>query len=304
MSRTGAAPSRHVELWVEARHGRPAVNPVVAELLAQVSATGTRVSVRVPELDLVGSRPGAPPDAVLLKTAGTLALSLAVAQEGAGVVFLNSAAATVAANDKAAVVARLRAAGLPVPTTYLVAPGQDPATPRPDPTPATSGDPADRAAATGRAAHWVTKPVLGWHGGGVQVQPGLDRALDAARTQPREPGWVVDDGTRLVQRRVGGDESDLKVYVAGSEAFAARKSFAPGSYASNDVAPVDLGPVETDIVLGAGEVLGLQVFGVDLRHDEGRPTVIDVNPFPGFRGFPAAVAALRSQLARACPGLA
>ena len=34
----------------------------------------------------------------------------------------------------------------------------------------------------------------------------------------------------------------------------------------------------------AGAALGLQLYGVDLLITGGRPVVVDVNPFPGFRG--------------------
>jgi ribosomal protein S6--L-glutamate ligase len=37
-------------------------------------------------------------------------------------------------------------------------------------------------------------------------------------------------------------------------------------------------------VRDAGAALGLQLYGVDLLITGGRPVVVDVNPFPGFRG--------------------
>jgi hypothetical protein len=52
------------------------------------------------------------------------------------------------------------------------------------------------------------------------------------------------------------------------------------------------------MVLAAGETLGLRCFGLDLRYEGGRPTIIDANPFPGYRGFPEAVPALRSEIER------
>ena len=92
-----------IELWVEARAGRPAVNPVIASLLRHLAIDARLVRVRVPELEPLGEVRGRRPDLVLLKTAATLALSLAVADEASGVTFLNPAAASSAASDKAAV---------------------------------------------------------------------------------------------------------------------------------------------------------------------------------------------------------
>jgi ribosomal protein S6--L-glutamate ligase len=281
-----------LELWVEARAGLPAVNPVIAAVLRHLAADGRPVTVRVPELDPLGQDRylgGPRPDLVLLKTVTTLALSLAVADEAAGGLFLNPAGATSAANDKAAVVARLSFAGVPVPASYLIDPGgrcgqhgvMDPGA----------------ADAGGR---WVSKPVFGWHGTGVRFHERITDALAADGTAPAEPGWLVDDGTRLVQRRVGADEPDLKVYVAGERMFAAAKAFSSVSFASDAMRPVELDTAQRDIVRAAGEALGLRLFGVDLRTEAGAPVVIDVNPFPGFRGFTEAMPALLTEIDRAC----
>ena len=290
MTSTTYAP--RLELWVEARAGRPAVNPVMASLLRHLAAEGRPVTVRVPELEPLGQvrHLGGPrPDLVLLKTVTTIALSVAVADEAAGGVFLNPAAATSAANDKAAVLARLSFAGVPVPASYLI----DPAGQQGDVRTADL-NPAD---AQGR---WVSKPVVGWHGTGVRFHQTLADALAPDGTAPAEPGWLVDDGTRLVQRRVGAEEPDLKVYVAGPRMFAAAKEFSSASFASDQMRPVELDAAQRDIVRAAGEALGLRLFGVDLRVCEGAPVVIDVNPFPGYRGFPEAMPALLAEIDRTC----
>lgn len=289
-TRTTRTRTPRLELWVEARDGQPAVNPVIAALLRHLAADGRVVTVRVPELDVLGEGRGPRPDLVLLKTATTLGLSLALAHEAAGGTFLNSAAATSAANDKAAVVARLSSAAVPVPASYLI----DPA--------GSAGDGADPSP-VGTGGGWVSKPVFGWHGTGVRFHQTMADALATDGTSPAEPGWLVDDGTRLVQRQVGFGEPDLKVYVAGERLFAATKAFSSASFASDDVSPVELDPVHRDIVRAAGAALGLRLFGVDLRFDAGAPVVIDVNPFPGFRGFPGAVPALLAEVDRACLGL-
>jgi ribosomal protein S6--L-glutamate ligase len=278
-----------LELWVEARDGVPAVNPVIAALLRHLAADGRPVTVRVPELDPLGQVRGPRPDLVLLKTVTTIALSLAVADEAAGGAFLNPAAAASAASDKAAALARLSFAGLPVPVSYVIDPG------------GRAGDDggADPNAADARGG-WVSKPVFGWHGNGVRFHETLTDALAEDATAPAGGGWLVDDGTRVVQRRVGADTPDLKVYVAGERMFAAAKAFSSASYASDEVRPVELDTGHRDIVRAAGEALGLRLFGVDLRFDAGGPAVIDVNPFPGFRGFPEAVPALLVEIDRAC----
>lgn len=275
---------RRIELWVEARGGAAAVNPIMQALLAELAAGGAAVSVRVPEQELIDPwqhLKGRRPDLVLLKTATTLGVSLAVADEAGGVSFLNGARVTLRAHDKAAAIARLAAAGLPVPATFLCNP------------------PAGLTALPRLSGAWVTKPTRGVHGRGVVVHEGFPAAL--AEPEPLDPGrsYVVDDGTRLVQQRVGGDDADVKVYVAGDVCFAGRKPFSLESYAEDRIEPFPLDPGLAKLVLEAGGALGLRCFGVDLRFEDGRPAIVDVNPFPGYRGFPAAVRALRSEIERA-----
>lgn len=287
MSGTG----HRIELWVEARGGAPAVNPIMRMLLDVLASDGLPVHVRVVEQELIAPAPlprDAGPALVLLKTATTLALSAAVADEAAGVPFLNSARATVRAHDKGATIARLAAAGLPVPRTYLAAVGSGGAPPR---------EARDS---------WVTKPTYGVHGLGVRVHDTFPAELLPPPPVPAAHGtsgsFVVDDGTGLIQRRIGGDEPDLKVYVADGRCFAGEKAFAAESYARDSIRQVDLAPQVTEVVLAVGEALDLRCFGVDVRFDGGRPFVIDANPFPGYRGFPAAVPALRAEIERALEG--
>jgi ribosomal protein S6--L-glutamate ligase len=279
---TGSA-RRRIELWVEARGGRPAVNPVMTALLSELRAGGATVAVRVPEAEIAEPAAGPPTaDLVLLKTATTLGLSRARADEAAGVRFLNDARATLRAHDKAAALAALAVAGVPVPETFLVASGAGAGTSGP------------------RTGEWVTKPVRGVHGRGVAVHATAEEALANLAARPiATGGWVVDDGTRLLQRRVGGGAPDVKAYVAGDAVFAGRKRFGPESYAHDRVEPVGLDATSHAIVLAAGRALGLRLYGVDLRLEGGLPFVVDVNPFPGYRGFPEAVPALLAEMERA-----
>jgi ribosomal protein S6--L-glutamate ligase len=276
---------RHIELWVEARGGAAAINPVMRVLVQNLEASGAMVDVRVPEHEVVDPRSlldASPPDLVLLKTATTLSLSLALGDEAHGVKFLNGARDTLRAHAKAATVARLAAAGLPVPPTFLVQPGTNGEVPR-----------------SGAGGPWVAKPTRGVHGRGVDVYPAFPAALDAAATLDDGGSYVVDDGTRLVQRKVGGAEGDVKVYVVGERMFAGIKTFAPRSYAANEIEPITLDAQTEEIIHAVGEALDLRLFGVDLRFKAGEPVVIDANPFPGYRGFPDAALALRAEIERA-----
>jgi glutathione synthase/RimK-type ligase-like ATP-grasp enzyme len=276
---------KHIELWVEARGGAAAINPVMGVLVQDLEASGAIVDVRVPEHEVVDPRSlldARPPDLVLLKTATTLSLSLALADESLGVKFLNGARDTLCAHDKAATVARLAAAGLPVPETFLVQPG-------------TNG----KVPPSGAGGAWVAKPTRGVHGCGVAVYPEFPTALDTVATLDDDSSYVVDDGTRLLQHRIGGAEGDVKVYVAGERMFAGFKKFGPDSYAANEIEAVTLDARTEEMIHAVGEALDLRLFGVDLRFEDGEPVVIDANPLPGYRGFREAIPALRAEIERA-----
>ena len=62
------------------------------------------------------------------------------------------------------------------------------------------------------------------HGRGVAFYREFSAALDAGATLDDDDSYVVDDGTRLLQRRIGGAECDVKVYVAGERIFAGFKT--------------------------------------------------------------------------------
>jgi glutathione synthase/RimK-type ligase-like ATP-grasp enzyme len=267
-----------IELWVEERGGEPAVNPVMQALLEALAGDEAVVSVRVPEREVSDPLGESFADLVLLKSDTDLALSRAVADEMGGARFLNGARETLLVHDKAATVARLAAAGLPVPKTYLF---------RPD---------MEDAAQSGMEGRWVVKPVRGVHGRGVSFHEGPALAVPAEIDT--DGSFVADDGTRVLQSRVDGGEADLKVYVANGRCFAGRKHFSASSYETDEIEPVVLDPEAEKIVLTAGKTLGLNCFGVDLRFDGERAVIIDANPFPGFRGFQEAVQDLRAEVER------
>jgi ribosomal protein S6--L-glutamate ligase len=270
--------SARIELWVEERGGEPAVNPVMRALLESLAGDGAVVSVRVPEREVFDPLDERPADLVLLKSATDLALSRAVAGEAGGTSFLNAARATFGVHDKAATVARLAAAGLPVPKSFLFQPDEE-------------------TVRSGTEGRWVVKPVRGVHGRGVSFHEGPVLKLPAE--VEADGSFVADDGVRLLQGRVGGEEADVKVYVADGICFAGRKRFSASSYRTDEIVPVALDPETEGIVRVAGEALGLSCFGVDLRFDGEGPFIIDANPFPGYRGFPGAVGALRAEVERA-----
>ena len=145
----------------------------------------------------------------------------------------------------------------------------------------------------------MVKPTRGVHGHGVSLHANFAAALSALAAHEPVHHYVVDDGTRLVQRRIGGNQQpDIKVYVAGETIFAGAKRFSAKSYTEDRIVEEALDDHATAIVHAVGAALDLRCFGVDLRFENGDPFIIDANPFPGYRGFPEAVKALRSEIER------
>jgi ribosomal protein S6--L-glutamate ligase len=77
------------------------------------------------------------------------------------------------------------------------------------------------------------------------------------------------------------------VWVIGADLSAARRRSALESVdktADERLDPADLPAEWVRTARDAGAALGLQLYGADLLIADGRPVVVDVNPFPGFRG--------------------
>jgi len=272
-----------IELWVEERGGQAAINPVMVDLLAGLARSGARVKARVIEHETVDPARPCRADLILLRSATDLALAAAMAAAAAGVRVIEAPGLACRTLDKAAVIGLLAAHNLPVPPTYLVG---------------GSGDSeAVEVPSEWAARSWFRKPVRGVHGWGVSTHESLAGAF-VAPDHAGVPDWVTDDGCRLVQAAVG-EGPDLKIYAAGEKLFAGRKGFHSRSYADDSIDRIELDPSTAELARTVGAALGLRLYGLDLRLERGRAWIVDVNPFPGYRGFPDAAAAIEREIIRA-----
>jgi ribosomal protein S6--L-glutamate ligase len=99
------------------------------------------------------------------------------------------------------------------------------------------------------------------------------------------PEWAEEPV--VAQEFAVNDGFDIKVWVIGEALSAARRRSALESTdksADELLDPADLQDDWVRVARAAGAALGLQLYGVDLLISGGRPVVVDVNPFPGFRG--------------------
>ncbi|NOJ59196.1 hypothetical protein [Arthrobacter sp. 260] len=167
----------------------------------------------------------------------------------------NPPAAVALTRKRPALMALLSQAGLPVPLTVAVSDWQE-----------------ARAAATTLS---VIKTAEGGDGRGENVLAGTRGDL---------PGAPPFPGPYVVQPFIANDGWDRKLYVAGARV---RSLLKPSPLAHGHVtggAPIAVDDALSRLAGRVADVTGLEIFGVDFLMGEAGPVIVDVNPFPGFRG--------------------
>ncbi|MGX1755808.1 ATP-grasp domain-containing protein [Streptomyces lydicus] len=213
-------------------------------------------------------------DVYLLKARTPRALALAALLEEHGAPVLNSAAATARCQDRVEMAAVARAAGLPFAGTVAVA---------------TVGE---LAAAGEPDGPLVIKSRFS------RRHDLVARADSAVRLRELAADW--SDEPVVVQEFTANSGWDHKLWVVDGQLFAGlrRSELAPDGRGPTLPLPVgELPESWTGAALRAGEVFGLDVYGVDvLDAGGGAPLIVDINAFPGIRGQAGAPEAL-AQLA-------
>lgn len=133
----------------------------------------------------------------------------------------------------------------------------------------------------------VIKAQDGWHGRGSGVL--LDTPL------PQTPPFA---GPFIVQDYVPNDGIDHKLYIIGKRVFGLYKQ--PRRDHSRVAAAFTPGPQLTRLAVGVGQALNLMIYGVDVLVNDAGHRIIDVNPFPGFRGVTGASKQLSDYLVTCC----
>jgi len=235
-------------------HGTP--TPLLNRLCTALRERGAEVEIEIPEEMLLRSDTLLPEhDLYLLKSYTDLAISVAGILDAEGAEILNPYPSCLVVRDKALTAARLRAAGIPAPQTWLTT------------------DPMTLAPLLDRTS-LVIKPLRGLHGRGVQRVRNLPELEAVPRGEPL-----------VAQEYVPGPGRDLKLYLAGDKVFAVRKPFSATSYVRDGEScrPPD---AAREIALECGRALELGLYGLDLIESVDGPVVVDVNYFPGYRGVP------------------
>ena len=244
------------------------VSPMPFQRLAAHVLTG-RASVQdlATELSAV--------DAVLVRTMppGSLEqvvfrMNLLAQLEARGIVVLNPARSVECAVDKYLTTARLVAAGLPVPETYVCENAE-----------------AALAAFATLGGDVVVKPIFGSEGRGILRVSDPDLALRVFRTIERIQAVLY------LQRFIEHEGFDVRVMVLDGRVLAGMRRRSSVDFRTNVSRQargerVELTAAEQELALRASAAVGTRLAGVDLLYDrQGTCYVIEVNGVPGWKAL-------------------
>jgi ribosomal protein S6--L-glutamate ligase len=242
------------------QHPRSRVSPIMPEVVRLLDDWDVAVDVIYPERDLKDlSQVRVEHDLYVLKSGAELALSVAGALEALGANILNPYAISARCRDKIVATRILQSAGVPVPDTYV------------------AEDPAELAPLLDDGP-LVVKPYRGSQGRGVHVLWDADELQDVG----------TSDGPVFAQRYHEPQGRDRKVYCIGGQLFGVKRIWPVRSYEDKLGEPFTVTLEIRDIALRCGRVFGMELFGLDIIISEGRPYVVDISSFPGFKGVPEA----------------
>jgi ribosomal protein S6--L-glutamate ligase len=246
--------------WIAIPSSSARVSPIMPEVVRLLSEWGATVDTIHPEEALTDlSRVRAQHDLYVLKSGTELALSLAGALHAVGAAILNPYPVACACRDKVVATRILQRAGVPVPETFVTH----------DPwrlAPLLDGGPL------------VVKPYRGSKGRGVQVIWDADE-LDAL---------APVSGVLFAMRYHEREGRDRKIYCIGGQLFGVKRVWPATTYEQKLGEPFALTPELREIALRCGDAFGMELYGLDVVISRGRPYVVDISSFPGFKGVPDA----------------
>ena len=242
------------------RHPRTRKSPIMPEVVRLLKEMGVKVDLIYPEEQLTNlGRVRNEHDLYILKSGTELALSLAGALHAAGATILNPYPIAEMLRDKIVFTRALQTAGLPIPESY--------ATVHPE-----------QLAPLLDTGPLVVKPYRGSQGRGVQVV----RSADELSALPS------NDGIIFAQRYHEPQGRDLKIYCIGGQVFGVERVWPARTYEEKLGQPFTISLELHEIALQCGRAFGIDLFGFDVIMNNGRPYVVDMSSFPGFKGVPDA----------------
>ena len=242
------------------RHPPTRISPIMPAVVQMLQNWGCGVDIIYPEERVTPlSEVRVIHDLYILKSGTELALSLAGALHAVGARILNPYPVAATMRDKIASMRVLEAAGVPVPETYITSHSRQLA------------DLLD-------AGPLVLKPYRGSQGRGVHVIWDADELDDVSS----------DEGPVFAQRYHKPEGEDHKIYVIGEQMFGVKRIFPARTYEEKIGEPFTISSELREIALRCGHAFGVDLFGFDVVMSNGKPYVVDIQSFPGFKGVPDA----------------
>jgi ribosomal protein S6--L-glutamate ligase len=199
-------------------------------------------------------------DVVIARGRDALCLAMLAYVEPAGVLAINTYAATEAVRNKAHLAIALEHDGFPSPPTVL------------------ASEASTLAALSDEWFPLILKATYGDNSQGLRLVRRRDDLEDLH--------W--NDALVLAQHYLPNSGWDLKLYVCGDRVFPVRK---PSPFNGTHDAPAQPATLEghiTDLAQRCGRAFGLEVYGVDTLETPDGLIVLEMNEFPNFTGVPDA----------------
>jgi ribosomal protein S6--L-glutamate ligase len=242
------------------RHPRTRKSPIMPEVVQLLQQWGATVDVIYPDEKLTDlSSVSIEHDLYVLKSGTDLSLSLAGALHAAGAQILNPFPVAATLRNKITATRILQRAGVPVPETYVTTH-------------------AKQLAPLLEAGPLVVKPYRGSQGRGVHVVWDAEELDDLS----------ADGGAVFAQRYHQPEGLDRKIYCIGDQMFGVMRVWPARTYDEKTGEPFTITPELREIALRCGRAFGVELFGFDVVLSHGRPYVVDIQGFPGFKGVPDA----------------
>jgi ribosomal protein S6--L-glutamate ligase len=199
-------------------------------------------------------------DLYILKAGNAAALSFAGLIDLAGGRLLNPYPVVARMKDKVLASRILADAGVPTPETFIAAGVEQLLKPL-------------------AAGPLIAKPCIGGSQG---------RGVEIVRSEDELSKIAPDAGIIFAQRYYEPDGRDHKIYRIGEQFSGVRRVWPARTLEDKLGEPFELTEEMTEITLRCGQAFGIDLYGLDIIFSGGRPLVVDINTFPGFKGVPDA----------------
>ena len=92
----------------------------------------------------------------------------------------------------------------------------------------------------------------------------------------------------FAQRYYEPETLDRKIYRIGNDVFCVERVWPPVPPEEKQGRLIELDAATRELTMECGRLLGTEVYGVDVIEHEGKPWIVDLSSFPGFKGVPDA----------------